>query len=121
MPIVGDDRSPRSPLEVEIGLGGESFLSAVYLLFAAGIGVLFSSSTGSTVRISRGQYDPAEDAVHITTVVFGLIAGVVAAMFLSDMLKDTDGSQRFSQPLPRCWAASPHPRSTTSFPDPWTP
>lgn len=84
----GDDRS-----------WGESFLSAVYLLLAAGLGVLFSQLFRINRQISRGQYDPAEDSVQMSTVVLGLIAGVVLAMFLSDALKDTDGAARFSQPL----------------------
>jgi hypothetical protein len=99
MPIAGDD--PVAAISAGGGdrSWGESFLSAVYMLLAAGLGVLFSQLYRINRQISRGQYDPAEDAVHMTTVVLGLIAGVVAAMFLSDMLKDTDGSQRFSQPL----------------------
>jgi hypothetical protein len=98
LPIAGDD-----PIAVISGGGdrswGESFLSAVYLLLAAGLGVLFSQLYRINRQISRGQYDPAEDAVQMTTVVLGLIAGVVMAMFMSDVLKNTDGSERFSQPL----------------------
>jgi hypothetical protein len=98
LPIVGDD-----PIAVisdgTEGSWGESFLSAVYLLLAAGLGVLFSQLYRINRQVSRGQYDPAEDAVQMTTVVLGLIAGVVMAMFLSDVLKESDGSERFSQPL----------------------
>lgn len=78
---------------------GEGFLSAVYIVLAAGLGVLFSQLFRINRQISRGQYDPTEDAVHMTTVVLGLIAGVILAMLLSDVLKDTDGAERFSQPL----------------------
>lgn len=97
LPFAGDD--PIAAIS-----GGdrgwlESFLSAVYLLLAAGLGVLFSQLYRINRQIARGQYDLADDAVHVTTVVLGLIAGVVSAMFLADVLKNTDGSERFSQPL----------------------
>jgi hypothetical protein len=79
---------------------GEGFLNALYIVFAAGLGVLFSQLYRINRQISRGRYDPAEDAVHMTTVVLGLIAGVVLAFLLSDVLDDANGSsQTFSQPL----------------------
>ena len=78
---------------------GEGFLSAVYIVLAAGLGVLFSQLFRVNRQISRGQYDPTEDAVHMTTVVLGLIAGVIAALLLSDVLKDANGAESFSQPL----------------------
>jgi len=78
---------------------GEGFLNALYIVFAAGLGVLFSQLYGINRQISRRKYDPAEDAVHMTTVVLGLIAGVVLAILLSDVLNTSGGTQRFSQPL----------------------
>src|SRR5918995_4612958 len=86
LPTAGDD-----PVAVIGAAGstrswGEGFLSAVYIVLAAGLGVLFSQLFRVNRQISRGQYDPTEDAVHMTTVVLGLIAGVIAALLLSDVL-----------------------------------
>lgn len=77
---------------------GEGFLNALYILCAAGLGVVFSQLYRINRQISRGRYDPTEDAVNMTTVVLGLISGVVLAILLPDVLKGPNGG-RFSQPL----------------------
>jgi hypothetical protein len=99
LPIAGDDpvaAIARSPTDQT---WGDGFLSAVYIVLAAGLGVLFSQLFRINRQIARGQYDPDEDAVHISTVVLGLISGVILAILLSNVLNDTDGSERFSLPL----------------------
>lgn len=99
LPIAGDDPVAAIGRSSADQTWGEGFLSAVYIVLAAGLGVLFSQLFRINRQITRGQYDPDEDAVHISTVVLGLISGVILAILLSDLLKDTDGSARFSLPL----------------------
>src|SRR6266545_2889311 len=86
LPIVGED-----PAEaIATGSWGNGFLGAAYIVLAAGLGVLFSQLFRINRQISRGQYDPTEDAAQVTTIVLGLIAGVILAMLLSDVLKTSD-------------------------------
>jgi hypothetical protein len=95
LPIVGDD-----PAEAIASRSwGRGFLGAVYLVLAAGLGVLFSQLFLINRQISRGRYDPTEDAAQVTTIVLGLIAGVVLAMLLPDVLTASDAAARLSPPL----------------------
>jgi hypothetical protein len=95
LPIVGDD-----PTEaIASPSWGRGFLGAVFIVLAAGLGVLFSQLFLINRQISRGRYDPTEDAVQVTTIVLGLIAGVILAMMLPDVLNTSDAAANFSPPL----------------------
>jgi hypothetical protein len=95
LPIVGDDPTQT----IASGSWGEGFLSAVYIVLAAGLGVLFSQLFLINRQIARGRYDPTEDAAQVTTIVLGLIAGVILAMLLPDVLNTRDAPMRFSPAL----------------------
>jgi hypothetical protein len=95
LPIAGDDPADA----IATGSWGEGVLGAVYIVLAAGLGVLFSQLFRINRQISRGQYDPTEDAAHVTTIVLGLIAGVILAMLLPDVLKPSDATENFSPAL----------------------
>ncbi|MGH2641624.1 MAG: hypothetical protein ACRDGO_07990 [Actinomycetota bacterium] len=95
LPIAGDDPADA----IATGSWGEGVLGAVYIVLAAGLGVLFSQLFRINRQISRGQYDPTEDAAHMTTIVLGLIAGVILAMLLPDVLRPSDATENFSPVL----------------------
>lgn len=95
LPIVGDDPADA----IASPSWGRGFLGAVYVVLAAGLGVLFSQLFLINRQISRGRYDPTEDAAQITTIVMGLIAGVILAMLLPDVLNTSEAAANFSPPL----------------------
>jgi hypothetical protein len=95
LPIVGDDPADA----IASRSWGRAFLGAVYIALAAGLGVLFSQLFLINRQISRGRYDPTEDAAQVTTIVLGLIAGVILAMLLPDVLNTSDATANFSPPL----------------------
>jgi hypothetical protein len=95
LPSVGDDPAA----EIAGPSWSRGILGALYIVVAAGLGVLFSQLFRINRQVSRGQYDPTEDAVHVTTVVLGLIAGVILAMLLPDVLKRSDTTANISPAL----------------------
>ena len=95
LPIVGDDPADA----IASPSWGRGLLGALYIVLAAGLGVLFSQLFLINRQISRGRYDPSEDAAQITTIVLGLIAGVILAMLLPDVLNTSDAAANFSPPL----------------------
>lgn len=95
LPIVGDDPADA----IASPTWGRAFLGAVYIVLAAGLGVLFSQLFLINRQISRGRYDPTEDAAQVTTIVMGLIAGVILALLLPDVLNTSDAAANFSPPL----------------------
>lgn len=95
LPVVGDDPAA----EIASPSWSRGILGAIYIVLAAGLGVLFSQLFRINRQISRGQYDPTEDAVNVTTVVLGLIAGVILAMLLPDVIESSDATPNVSPPL----------------------
>jgi hypothetical protein len=95
LPYVGKDPAG----EIAGDSWARGIIGAFYIVVAAGLGVLFSQLFRINRQISRGQYDPDEDSVHITTVVLGLIAGVILAMLLPDVLQGNDATADFSPAL----------------------
>jgi hypothetical protein len=95
LPVAGEDPAGA----IANGSWSEGVRGAVYIVLAAGLGVLFSQLFLINRQIARGQYDPTEDAAHVTTIVLGLIAGVILAMLLPDVLQTDAAAESFSPPL----------------------